>query len=54
MLRLRIPERNQVEIHCSALDELLDINHQARIVWEVVKGLDLSMWLDELKAFEGS
>ena len=25
MLRLRIPARNQVEIHCSSLDELLEL-----------------------------
>lgn len=54
MLRLRIPERNQVEIHCSSLDELLDIEHQARVVWEVVNSLDLSVWLDEVRSFEGS
>lgn len=54
MLRLRIPERNQVEIHSASLDELLESNHQARVVWHVVNELDLSIWLKDIKSFKGS
>jgi transposase len=51
--RLRIPHRNQVEMHWAALDELLEPDHPARIVWASVCELDLSRWLRKIKAIEG-
>ncbi len=51
--RLRVPHRNQIEMHWAALDELLDPDHPARIVWASVCELDLSRWLREIKAVEG-
>jgi transposase len=51
--RLRVPQRDQIEMHWASLNELLEPNHQARIVWSAVCGLDLSRWLDEIKAVEG-
>jgi transposase len=51
--RLRVPHRDQVEIHWASLDELLEPDHQARVVWAAVCGLDLSRWLGEIKAVEG-
>ena len=51
--RLRVPQRDQVEMHWRSLDELLEPDHQARVVWGAVCGLDLSRWLGEIKAVEG-
>jgi len=51
--RLRHAVRNQVEFqHCS-LDELLPEEHEARIVWDYVCGLDLSELRQRIQAVEG-
>jgi transposase len=52
--RLRIPHRTQVEMHWASLDELLEADHRARLVWAAVVGLDLDRWLAEIKAVEGN
>jgi transposase len=51
--RLRVPHRDQVEMHYAALDQLLPAEHQVRIVWECICRLDLSRWLKDIKAVEG-
>ena len=51
--RLRVPQRDQVELQCSALDELLEPDHRARLVWAAVSGLPLAGWLSEIRAVEG-
>jgi len=51
--RLRVPQRNQVEMHWASLDELLDADHRVRLVWMAVSGLRLDHWLAEIKAVEG-
>jgi transposase len=51
--RLRVPHRVQVEMHWASLDELLEPDHPARAVWQAVCLVDLSPWLDEVKAVEG-
>jgi transposase len=51
--RLRVPQRNQVEMHWASLDELLEADHPARMVWACVCGLDLSRWRMTIKAVEG-
>ena len=51
--RLRQPQRLQVEIHCLALDDLLEPTHPARAVWETVSTLDLDAWLKDIQAVEG-
>jgi transposase len=50
--RLRIPHRDQIEMHWASLDELLDADHRARLVWTAVAGLRLDGWLNEIKAVE--
>jgi transposase len=50
--RLRVPERQQIEMHWRSLDELLEADHQARMVWIAVCGLNLRRWLDQVKAVE--
>lgn len=51
--RLRKPQRDQVEMHFAALDDLLESDHPARAVWAAVEELDLSPWLREVQAVEG-
>lgn len=51
--RLRVPHRTQVEMRWASLDELLELDHAARVVWRAVCGLDLSRWLQHVKAVEG-
>ena len=51
--RLRHAVRNQVELQQCSLDELLPEEHEARIVWEYVCGLDLSELLGRIQAVEG-
>jgi len=51
--RLRVPQRDQVEMHWASLNEILEADHPARIVWSTVCGLDLGHWLNEIKAVEG-
>lgn len=51
--RLRTPQRDQFEMHWRPIDELLEPEHQARVVWAAVARLDLSRWLQEIRAVEG-
>jgi transposase len=51
--RLRVPHRAQVEFSWSSLDDRLDPDSQARVVWALVCRLDLDAWLADIKAVEG-
>jgi transposase len=51
--RLRHAERNQVEFQECSLDELLPEEHETRIVWDYVCGLDLSTLYTPIQAVEG-
>ncbi len=50
--RLRVPQRDQVEFSWSSLDDRLDPDSPARIVWSLVCTLDLDAWLREINAIE--
>ena len=50
--RLRSAVRNQIEFQQCALDDLLAADHQARIVWSYVCGLDLSELYERIQAVE--
>ena len=50
--RLRVPCRDQVEIDWLSLDERLDPDSPARVVWTLVSRLDLDAWLRDVKAIE--
>lgn len=41
-VRVNRPERSQVSMHQFSLDQLLDKDHRARLVWQFVNGLDLT------------
>jgi transposase len=51
--RLRIPQRDQIDMHWAALDDMLDPDHPVRSVWAFVQGLDLTTLDDAIKAREG-
>jgi transposase len=51
--RLRCAVRNQIEFQECSLDELLVEDHQARLAWEYVRGLDLSALEERIQAVEG-
>jgi len=50
--RLRVPQRDQVELRWASLDELLELDHPVRNVWAAVCGLNLTPWLEPIKAVE--
>ena len=52
--RLRLPQRDQVEIRWASLDQLLEPDHAARMVWTAVCGLSLGRWLCQIRAVEGA
>lgn len=51
--RIRKPVRQQIKMQELSLDELLDPDHPARIVWAAACQFNLQPWLDEIKAVEG-
>jgi transposase len=51
--RLRLAERHQGEYRLVVLDRLLPADHQVRVVWDYVRGLDLSPVLAKIQAVEG-
>ena len=51
--RFKPPDRVQVEFHQYCWNDLLPEDHQARIVWRYVEGLDLSPLYQKIKAVEG-
>jgi len=51
--RLRGAVRNQIEFQECSLDQLLPEDHEARIVWDYVCGLDLSELIERIQAVEG-
>lgn len=51
--RLNKPERLQAEMRCESLDQRLDPDHTARVIWHLVQGLDLSSLYQKIDAVEG-
>ena len=51
--RLRQAERQQVEMQWASLDQLLDPEHPARLVWEATGDMDLRLLLAPIRAIEG-
>jgi len=52
--RLNRPERCQSELRCESLDQRLDADHTARLIWQLVQGLDLSCLYQQIDAVEGA
>jgi transposase len=51
--RTKSPDRSQVDPNPKRIDDLIPLDHSARLVWELVKGLDMTALYDEIKAVEG-
>src|SRR6266567_6704851 len=51
--RLRRAQRDQVVMRCLPLDAMLPEDHRARIVWDYVQGLDLTVLYNLIRAAEG-
>lgn len=48
-VRVNHPDRRQVEMHFHSLDQMLDSEHHARIVWRFVETLDLSPLYEKIE-----
>lgn len=51
--RVQRVNRHQMEMRTVALDALLPEDHQARLVWEYVEGMDLAPLYEPIRAVEG-
>jgi transposase len=51
--RVQRVNRHQMEMRTVALDALLPEDHQARLVWEYVEGVDLAPLYEPIRAVEG-
>ena len=51
--RYRSPNRDQLELHPCALEDLVAEDHPVRAVWEFVQGMDLSPLYEGIRAVEG-
>jgi transposase len=52
-MRLRIPERRQLGWVAQCIEDLVDSDHEVRLVMSVVEKLDLSGFHESIKAREG-
>jgi transposase len=52
--RLRRADRHQVEMRTLAIDALLAEDHQTRLVWQYVEGLDVSPLTAKIRSIEGA
>jgi transposase len=52
-VRLRVPDRTQVEMRMESPDELIPAAHPARVVWRVAESMDLSAFHGPIKARDG-
>ena len=50
--RVKVPQRDQIEFRACCWNDLLPHDHQARIVWQYVRGLDLSPLYQRIQAVE--
>lgn len=51
--RFNRPERDQGEMFTESLDQRLDADHPARVIWKLVEQLDLSSLYQQIQAVEG-
>jgi transposase len=52
-VRLRQPDRTQVQMIIQCPDELIPQNHSVRVIWQVCESQDLSQFCKPIKAREG-
>ena len=51
--RMKSADRSQVDPNPKRIDELISRDHPARLIWELVQGLDLAPLYAQIKAVEG-
>jgi len=51
--RMRSPDRSQVDPNPKRIDDLIPSDHKARLIWELVRGLDMAPLYAQIKAVEG-
>lgn len=51
--RVKRPERNQIEMRCLSLDQLIEPGHRVRTVWQYAQACDLAALYQEIRAVEG-
>ena len=51
--RMKSPDRSQVDPNPKRIDDLIPLDHPARLIWELVQGLDLAPLYGQIKAVEG-
>lgn len=51
--RMETANREQIEMHYAALEDLLPEEHRARMVWEMVQGYEMSHFYAQIEAIEG-
>jgi len=51
--RINRPDRSQVDPNPKNIDDLIPHDHPARLVWELVQELDMTLLYQEIKAVEG-
>lgn len=52
--RVKLPERRQIELQYLSLDQWLDKDHRARIVWQYAESVDLSELYQRIKSTQGN
>src|SRR6266404_605673 len=52
--RLKPINRQQMVLRTVMVEDLLEPDHPARAIWELVEGLDLSLFYEDIKAVEGA
>lgn len=51
--RMKLPDRSQVDPNPKRIDDLIAADHKARLVWQLVEGLDLAPLYAGIRAVEG-
>ena len=51
--KIRIPHRDQVEMRCESLEQMLTPDHPVRAVWEFVAKMDLTHWTSAITSKRG-
>jgi len=52
-VRLREPDRSQIEMVVQCPDDLIPSDHEARVIWQVCRSQDVSAFCQSIKAREG-
>lgn len=53
-VRVKQPQRNQIEMQLLSLDQMLPVDHRARLVWAFVKLLNLDLFYDDIEVTDNT